>query len=218
MDEKQILETLKKVRDTSKKRKFTQSIDFSVILKEVDLNKPEGKIDLFITLPAPTGKETKICALVDKELTTQAREVFDKVIAKDEFSAWRGKSREMKKLAMNYDFFVAQATIMTDIAATFGKVLGSRGKMPNPKSGSIVPPKFDLSALKTKLQKTIRLQTKKQPVVTVLVGKESSEDQDIVKNALAVYNAIKNALPRGEQQIKKVVLKTTMSKPLVVGA
>ena len=83
MDEKQIIDTLKKLRENSKKRNFVQSIDFSVILKEVDLEKPEGKIDLFISLPADTGTKAKVCALVDKELSTQAREVFEMIITKN---------------------------------------------------------------------------------------------------------------------------------------
>jgi large subunit ribosomal protein L1 len=218
MDEKQIIDTLKKLRENSKKRNFVQSIDFSVILKEVDLEKPEGKIDLFISLPADTGTKAKVCALVDKELSTQAREVFDKIITKDEFSHWKGKNRELRKLANEYDYFVAQATIMTDIAATFGKVLGIKGKMPNPKAGCVVPPKFNLGPLREKLIHTIRLQTKKQPVISVTVGKENSSDENIAKNAMAVYSAIKAVLPRGDQQMKRIMLKTTMGKPLVVGA
>jgi large subunit ribosomal protein L1 len=216
MEEKQVLETLKKIKESPKKRNFVQSVDYSIILKEIDLNKPEGKIDIYITLPAPNGKVNKICALIDKELQTDANKVFDKVITKDEFSAYKNKNREIRKLAREYDFFVAQATIMTDIAAVFGKILGSAGKMPSPKAGCVVPPKFSLEPLKHKLMKTIRLRTNKQPVISALVGKEDSSEADIAKNVQAVYNAIKAVLPRGEQQIKKTYLKTTMGKPVAV--
>jgi large subunit ribosomal protein L1 len=50
------------------------------------------------------------------------------------------------------------------------------------------------------------------------VGKENSSDENIAKNAMAVYSAIKAVLPRGDQQMKRIMLKTTMGKPLVVGA
>ena len=215
MEQKEILEALKKLRTDSKQRKFKQSVDFSVVLKEFDLKNTENKIDEFIVLPNNLGKKVKVCALVDKDLVTQARETCDKVIAKEDFSQWAGKKSEMKKLATEFDYFIAQATIMTDIAATFGKVFGPKGKMPSPKSGCIVPPKFDLSLLVKKLQKTIRIQTKKQPVVSAIIGVEDMPDEELAKNIEFVFNTIQKKLPRAEQQIKKKYVKLTMSKPLI---
>ena len=215
MEQKEILEALKKLRTDSKQRKFKQSVDFSVVLKDFDLKNTENKIDEFIVLPNNLGKKVKVCALVDKDLVTQARETCDKVIAKEDFSQWAGKKSEMKKLASEFDYFIAQATIMTDIAATFGKVFGPKGKMPSPKSGCIVPPKFDLSLLVKKLQKTIRIQTKKQPVVSAIIGVEDMSDEELAKNIESVYGTISKKLPRGEQQIKKKYVKFTMSKPVM---
>lgn len=217
MEKQQILDALKKARE-SKKRNFEQSIDVSIVLKEFDMKKPDNKVDEVMALPAPAGKKVKICGLVDKELTTQSRESFDKTISKDEFADWNGKKRELKKLGRDYDYFVAQATIMTDIASTFGKIFGPIGKMPNPKAGCIVPPKVDLKVVRAKLDKQVKVQTKKQPVISVLVGKESSKDEDIAKNIEAVYNFTLNKLPRKEQQIKRVYIKTTMGEPVPIGA
>ena len=216
MEQKEVIEALKKLREESKERKFKQSVDFSIVLKEINLNSPEGKIDEFLVLPNEVGKKIKVCALVDKELTTQAREVCDRVISKDEFSDWAGNKKDIRKLASQYDYFIAQATIMTDIAATFGKVFGPKGKMPNPKAGCIVPPKVDLGVLVKRLQKMIRIQTKKQPVLSTIVGNEKMGDEDIAKNILSIYDFISKKLPRGDQQIKRKYIKFTMSKPVVL--
>ena len=218
MEKKEILEALQKAKKESKERKFNQSIDFSIVFKELDLNKPEGKIDDFLTLPNKVSKPVKICALVDKELTTTAGELFDKVIAKDEFSKVAGKKRELKKLAREYDFFIAQANIMTDVAATFGKIFGPVGKMPNPKAGCIVTPKSDLESLKDRLQRTVGIKNRKQPVVSMRVGAEDMDEEKVISNTLTAYDFIKRKLPRAEQQIKKTYIKLTMGKPIKIGA
>lgn len=217
MDTNTVLEALKKLRQTAKKRNFKQSIDFSIVLKDVDLNSTEGKIDEFVTLPAPLPKKAKICAFVDKDLVTEARKIFDKVISKEEFPQWQGNKKKIKALAKQFDYFVAQGTIMTDVAATFGKVLGPRGKMPNPKAGCVIPPKADLNILKQRLENTVRLRTNKQPVISTAVGNEDSKDEDLAKNILHIYEFIKKKLPRGDQQIKKTYIKMTMSEPVYIG-
>ena len=218
MEKKDILSALEKAKKETKKRNFKQAIDFSIVLKEVDLNKPEGKIDDFISLPNPTGRKTKVCGLVDKDLSTQSREVFDMTITKEEFSKYSGKLRDLKKLARAYDYFVAQATIMTDIAATFGKAFGPKGKMPSPKAGCIVQSKADLKVLNERLQKMVLIKTKKQPVISIKIGMEDSPDEEVADNAMAVYEFIKKRLPCGDQQIKKTYIKLTMGKPEVTGA
>jgi large subunit ribosomal protein L1 len=216
MERNQVLEALKKLREIAKKRNFKQSVDFSIVLKEVDLKNPDNRIDEFLVLKHPLGKKIKVCALVDKDLVVQAREACDFVISKDEFSKWAGKKKELKKLASEYDYFIAEATIMTDVAATFGKVFGPKGKMPSPKSGCIVTPKSDLKSLVERLQKMVRLQAKKQPVVSTIVGVEDMKDDDLADNILQVYDFIVKKLPRGEQQVKKKYIKLTMSKPVMI--
>ena len=217
MDTNKVLESLKKLRESGKKRNFKQSIDFAMILKEVDLNSVEGKIDEFYVLPVGTTRKNKICAFVDKDMTTEARKVFDKVIPKDEFHQWAGNKKGIKALVKQYDYFVAQGTIMTDVAATFGKVLGPKGKMPNPKAGCVIPPKIDFNNLKHRLENTIRIRANKQPVISVMVGSEEAKDEDIAKNIMSVYDFIKKKLPRGDQQIKKTYVKMTMSEPVYMG-
>jgi large subunit ribosomal protein L1 len=213
MENTKILEALKKARE-SKKRNFAQSVDFSVLLKEFDLKNPENKVDEFFTLPVNNGKKIKICGLVDKDLSTQSSEVFDRTIVKQEFPEWLNKKKEIKSLARDCDYFVAQSTIMTDIASVFGKILGPKGKMPSPKAGCIVPPKIDLKIIRHKLDNTVHIQTKKQPVVSVRIGTEKFSDEDLAKNIAAVYALIVSKLPRGEQQIRKVYVKTTMGEPI----
>ncbi len=147
----------------------------------------------------------------------EASKVCDKVVGANEFDKYKQDPKITKKLASEYDFFIAQANIMAQVAGAFGKVLGSRKKMPNPKAGCVVPPKFAMKPLYDKLQKTVRLLAKERPLLHVSVGTEKDDENHIIDNVLAVYNALTHSLPAEANNIKNVYLKYTMSKPVKVG-
>lgn len=213
MDKNLILDTIKKVKESSKKN-FVQKIDLVINLKGINLKKPEENIDLFVNLPNPPGKKIKICALVGKEMIDQAS-VFDKVIKKDDFQDYSDK-KIIKNLAKEYDLFVAQANLMADIAKVFGKTLGPRNRMPNPKSGGVFTIGMNLSEIKNKLDKTVRLKTRNEPIVKTYVGNQEMKDEDILDNVMAIYNSLTRALPQEEGNVKDVILKLTMGPPIKV--
>ena len=82
----------------------------------------------------------------------------------EDFEKYLKDRRSAKKLADEYHYFVAQANIMSKVAAAFGKVFGPKKKMPNPKAGQIVPPKANLEPITNNLRKKVRIQNKKAPV------------------------------------------------------
>lgn len=215
MDKKNFIESVKTLRKNYKKRNFVQSIDLIIALKNVNLKKPSDRISLIVKFPHGRGKAPKICALVDKMHIVEARKVFDKAIMVDGFS--KLKPKEAKKIVKTYDLFVAQANIMSQVATTFGKFLGPRGKMPDPKLGCVIPPQADLNKIKQNLMQSVKITVKKAPVLQVLIGIETMEDTQIVDNAFSIYDAVKKALPQSEHQIRKVYIKTTMGKPIKVG-
>ena len=214
MDKKKILETLKQLREKSSKRNFTQKIDLVLNLRNLNIKNSDENVDLFVNLPHAPGKKLKICALVGKEIEDQAK-IFDKVIKRDEFSNYDNK-KELKNLVKEFDYFVAQANLMTDVAKVFGKTLGPRNKMPNPKSGSVITQTSNLSELKLKLEKTVRLKTKNEPILKTYVGNETMKDEDLAENIIAIYDSVIKALPQGEGNLKNMILKLTMSNPIKV--
>lgn len=213
MDKQEVLSAMDALKKETPKRKFTQSYDLVVALKDLDFKKTEQQVDFFVTLQHDTGKKKKICAFVGPELIDESRQACDNTIVVDDFSKYT--KQQAKKLAQEYDFFIAQATVMTKVAASFGRYLGVRGKMPNPKAGCVVPPKgAGLKALGERLQKTLKISARKIPIIQVRIGTESMNPEHVAENVNYVYNQLIHHLPGERNNIKAVYLKLTMSKPV----
>ncbi|MFA6889160.1 MAG: hypothetical protein WC254_06715 [Candidatus Woesearchaeota archaeon] len=215
MDKAKILDTVKKLKADSKKRKFKQNVEVIITLQGLNLKKPEEQVEFFVTLPHVRGKSVKVCALIGPELKEEATKVCDKVILQQEFVEYADK-KKAKQLASEYDYFIAQANIMGQIAGTFGKIFGPRGKMPNPKAGCVVPPKGALKPLYDRLQKTLKVSAKTQLQVQCRIAHEGEEDAQIAENVEYLYSQLLQHLPNHDKNIKQVFLKLTMSKPIKV--
>jgi len=215
MDKKQFIEAIQALKALPK-RKFKQTYDFVINLRHLDLKKPEEQVETWVKLPFDKGKPTKIGALVGPELQEQAKTSCDLVIMHDKFQSYAANKKEVKKIARQYDYFIAQANIMPDVAKTFGRVFGPRGKMPNPKAGCVVPPNANLKALTENLRKTIKVSARLQPSVKVMVGKEDQADEQIAENMMAVYSSVVQKLPQEAFNIKTVMLKLSMSSPVTI--
>lgn len=213
-----VISTLKKLKETSPARKFSQSVDLILNLKELDLKKPEEQLDLWIPLAHDRGRPVRIAALVGPELLDQAKATCDTAIAHDEFKRFEGKKQDIKKLARDHDLFIAQANIMPDVAKYFGRVLGPRGKMPNPKAGCVVPPNANLKTLTEKLKRMLHVVAKTQLSAKCSVGKQDMLEEQLAENIMTVYNAAIHALPQEHNNIKSVMLKYSMGPVLRVGA
>ena len=216
MEKTKIVSAIKKLRTDSQKRKFKQNIEMVVTLTGLNLKKPEEQIEFFAMLPHTRGKAAKVCALIGPELKEEAEKVCDKIILQQEFPGFQNDKKRTKQLANEYDFFIAQANIMAQIAGTFGKVFGPRGKMPNPKAGCVVAPKATLKSLYDKLQKTVKINAKTQLQVQCRIANEEDNEEQIAENTESLYTQIVQHLPQHEANIKAVYLKLTMSKPVKV--
>ncbi|MDD9953844.1 MAG: hypothetical protein OXR66_05925 [Candidatus Woesearchaeota archaeon] len=193
------------------KKKFAQSYDLLFGLKDLNLKNPDEQVEFFATVPH-ASKKVKICALVGAEMIDDAKKDADHAVVQDDFQ--KLKKPQMRKLAKEYDFFVGQANIMPKIAGAFGRLLGPRGKMPNPKAGCIVPPKAPLKPLIERLQKIIKVSAKKAPSIQIRVATQDLSDAQVIENVKSVYDQVIHHLPKEENNVKAVYLKLTMSKPV----
>ncbi len=214
MDKKKIQEILNKAKE-GPKRNFKQSIDLIINLKGLNLKKPTDQVEFFTQLHFPAGKKKKICAIVGPELKAQSEKVCDKTITIDELPKYADK-KVLNKLASEYDYFIAQANFMAKVAAGLGRVLGPKGKMPNPKAGCVVPPNANLQVLYDKLQKTVKVSIKTSFSFKCIVGKEDMPEEQVAENIWAIHDAIVHHLPREKENIKSVLIKLTMGKPVKI--
>ncbi|MBI2630151.1 hypothetical protein HYW76_03540 [Candidatus Pacearchaeota archaeon] len=203
MENKTILEALKKLR-ANEKRKFPQTVDLIINLKNFDIKRES--VNLFLNLPHKI-KEIKVAAFLDKKSG-----IIDS-ITKPEFERYKDK-RVIKKLVKNYDFFMASASLMPAIASAFGRYLGSAGKMPSPQLG-IIKEELDSEIKKVveKMEKTIKVKSK-EPSLKFAIGNENMRDEDIAENIILAYNTILNSLSKKKENIKSIMLKFTMTKPI----
>ena len=202
MNETSVLKALEEVRKAPK-RKFVQTVDFVVVLQNIDFKIPANKIDLKITLPAGRGKEQRIGVFGDPDFLSKAKGADLKISDKE----LKKTPKEIRKVAEQVDFFVAQTTLMVEIGKNWGKFLSTRGKMPQP-----LPPGADPSPmiLKLKSMTVLRSRGNTPQSLSCAVGTENMKDEEIVKNVMAVYNALMEKLPAKENNLKTLILKTTM--------
>lgn len=203
---------LGELRKNLVKRKFPQSIDLVVKLREVDLKKPENRINEAIALPNPPDKALKICVIASGDLATRAKDAgADMLISRQDLENLGKDKKAARKLAVNYDFFIAEAPLMPLVGRGLGSFLGPRGKMPTP-----VPPNAPIEQVVSNHRKMVRVRMREQPVLQCRVGTENMPDDKLVENIQAVVSRIEQKLERGFKNIGEILLKATMSKPVKV--
>jgi large subunit ribosomal protein L1 len=213
IEKAKVLEAIKKSRE-GEKRNFSQTIELIINLKELDTKKEEGKIEEFIELPAGRGKPAKVCAFVGPELRDAAAKHCDVSVLSDDFEKY--DKRQIRKLARSCDFFIAQINVMPAIAKNFGRFLSPIGKMPSPKAGHVVLPKANIEPLIKILRKSVKVAIKKAPVFQTIIGNESMSDEELLQNTMAILERLKGKLPKGEHNIKAILIKSTMGSPVKV--
>jgi large subunit ribosomal protein L1 len=202
----EILEAVKKAKEESLPRNFTQSVDVVITIKDLDVKKPENRMDEEVLLPNGRGKEVKIAFIADGELALQAKNAgADLVINRPDLEDMGKDRKQAKKIANQHDFFVAQADMMPMVGRFLGPVLGPRKKMPKPVPATVKP-----EPIMERLKSTVKVRIKDQPVVQALVGSQDMEDELIAGNIEAVLGLLDQKLEKGRSQIKSMYVKTTM--------
>lgn len=186
-----------------KQRKFEQTVDLIINLQKFDIKKSQA--NFFASVPHKI-KDKKICAFLEvknKDIET---------ITPDDFKKYSDK-KELKKLVKNYDFFIAQASLMPKVATTFGRALGPAGKMPSPQLGILTDTNEKaINELKKKINSNLKIRIK-EPSIKIAAGKQNMKDEEIMENITAIYNAVLKTLPKEKDNIKNLEIKFTMTKP-----
>jgi large subunit ribosomal protein L1 len=203
--EKQTLNAVKKALENHKKRNFTETVDISINLKDVDLSVPKNRIQDDVILPNGRGRQVKVCVIGGNEMVGKAKTVADRVLTADELGKIADDKKQAKKMAGEFDFFIAEAPLMPVVGKRLGIVLAPRGKMPKP-----IQPGADPKPVIETLRKTVTVRSKDRKTFHAPVGTVDMPPEQIAENIDMVLKRITGKLERGSQNIRSVYVKTTM--------
>ncbi|MEM2865840.1 MAG: 50S ribosomal protein L1 [Candidatus Hadarchaeales archaeon] len=206
-------EAVKQAKEAGKGRKFKQGLELQVTLENLDLKKTEERISFEALLPHGNGRKRKVALFAEGEMALRAKEAgADLVLSRAELEELGKNPKKAKRLAREYDVFLAQPDLMPLAGRLLGRILGPRDKIPKP-----LPPNVNLQQVLERYRKLLFLRTRDQPAIRARIGSEEMPEEKVAENALSVLEALETALQKGKGRIKAVYLKTTMGKPVKLG-
>jgi large subunit ribosomal protein L1 len=209
LSNQQLAELVKKGKEQGSERKFTESVEVILNLKDVDPKKTDLNVNEIVYLPHPMTKRAKICFIGSGDMALRAKNAkVDSVVDPSQLENYAGSKKDAKKLARSYDFFLADTALMPRVGKILGQSLGPKGKIPTP-----VPTNAPVEAMIQRMRTAIRVRARGSLGVAAKVGDRSLSEADLAENILAVVQAVQKKLPNGDRNIKTIMVKTTMGKP-----
>ena len=203
--EEKITQAIKGALENARERKFVESVDITFTIKDVDLKNPNNRIKEEIRLPSGRGKELKIAMFAAGEAATKAKGAGIHVFTPQEIEDFGGQKGKAKKMANSFDFFLSEVPHMGLIGRYLGVVLGPRGKMPRP-----VPPTLDPAAIAAGLKSTVVVKSGDRMTFHAAIGTAKQSQEELVANAMAIFNRVTSKLERGIGNIRSLYIKTSM--------
>lgn len=192
------VELVKKLSNT----KFNESVDAAVKLG-VDPRHADQMVRGTVILPHGTGKEVKVLVLTRGPKETEAKEAGADYVGFDEYI------KKIQEGWLDFDVAVATPDVMPEVGK-LGKILGSRGLMPNPKSGTVT---VDVGKVVKELKAgKIQFRVDKAGIIHASIGKASFENQKLIENFKALLSTILRLKPASAkgQYVRSIYLSSTM--------
>jgi large subunit ribosomal protein L1 len=188
--------------------KFSETVDVAINLG-VDPRKSDQIVRGATTLPNGSGKDVRVCVFAQGEAAEAAKAAGAELVGMDELAD------DIKAGNMNFDVVIASPDAMR-VVGMLGKVLGPRGLMPNPKSGTVTP---DVAtAVKNAKAGQVRFRADKNGIVHGGIGVVSFDTLALKENLEALMVDLAKAKPASAKgvYVKKVTISSTMGPGLLV--
>ncbi|UUA71004.1 50S ribosomal protein L1 [Cellvibrio sp. QJXJ] len=188
--------------------KFAETVDVSISLG-IDPRKSDQSVRGATTLPHGNGKSVRVAVFTQGANAEAAKAAGAEYVGMDDLAA------EIKAGKMDFDVVIASPDAMR-VVGQLGQVLGPRGLMPNPKTGTVTPDV--LTAVKNAKAGQVRYRAEKGGIVHGGLGKISFDTIAIKENLEALVADLKKSKPATSKGIylKKIYLSTTMGPGLVI--
>jgi len=212
---------IKKEGFKDKVRKFDETIDLIINLKDINLNDPKQRIDKELILPNNiiTEDNPNMCVIASDEILLEAKNFgLDTLDTEGLAVLDREEKKYKKKFVKKFEFFIVEDKNMRDVARFLARFLGPAGKMPKPfPSGyGIISSVSDLKTAIERYKKIIRIQVKKDPVLQVKIGKKSMKMDKILENMKTVVDYVADQMPHKYNNFRSMFIKTTMGHPIKI--
>jgi large subunit ribosomal protein L1 len=188
--------------------KFTESVDVAVNLG-VDARKSDQVVRGATTLPHGTGSEVRVAVFTQGANAEKAKAAGADLVGMEDLA------EQVKAGNLDFDVVIASPDAMR-VVGQLGQILGPRGLMPNPKTGTVTP---DVEgAVKNAKAGQVRFRTDKNGIVHGAIGKVTFDPAAIKENLEALLGDLKRAKPAAAKGVylKKITLSTTMGPGLVI--
>jgi len=188
--------------------KFPETVDVAVNLG-VDPRKSDQIVRGATTLPMGSGKQVRVCVFAQGDAAEAAKAAGAELVGMDELAA------DIKAGNMDFDVVIASPDAMR-VVGMLGKVLGPRGLMPNPKSGTVTP---DVATAVTNAKAgQVRFRADKNGIVHGGIGVISFDAGDLKQNLEALMSDLAKAKPASAKgvYVKKVTVSSTMGPGLQI--
>ncbi|MCF2902699.1 50S ribosomal protein L1 [Pseudoalteromonas sp. SSMSWG5] len=188
--------------------KFVESVDVAVNLG-IDARKSDQNVRGATVLPNGTGREVRVAVFTQGANADAAKEAGAELVGMEDLADL------VKKGEMNFDVVVASPDAMR-VVGQLGQILGPRGLMPNPKTGTVTPNVAE--AVKNAKAGQVRYRNDKNGIIHTTIGKVDFTAEQLQQNLEALIVALKKAKPSQAKgtYVKKVTISTTMGAGVAV--
>lgn len=188
--------------------KFDETVDVAIHLG-IDVKKSDQAVRGAVVLPAGTGKTTRVAVVADGDAARAAQDAGADKVGFEDFIA------EIMAGATDFDVLIATPDAMRKLAAA-GRILGPRGLMPNPKTGTVAAD--PAAAVKDAKAGQVRYRADKGGIVHAAVGKASFPAADLKKNIESLIAALKKSKPAAAKGVylRRMSLSATMGRAVAV--
>ncbi|MCL2916534.1 50S ribosomal protein L1 [Shewanella corallii] len=188
--------------------KFVESVDVAVNLG-VDPRKSDQNVRGATVLPHGTGREVRVAVFTQGANAEAAKEAGAELVGMEDLA------EQVKAGEMNFDVVIASPDAMR-VVGMLGQILGPRGLMPNPKTGTVTPNVAE--AVKNAKAGQVRYRNDKNGIIHTTIGKVDFEPAQLKENLEALLSALKKAKPAAAKGVfvKKVTISTTMGAGVAV--
>ena len=190
-----------------KPRKFCQTIELQIVLKDYDTQR-DKRFAGTVRLPHPPRQNMKVCVLGDAAHCEEAKEAGISCLDVEALKKFNKNQKLVKKLARQYDAFLASQSLMSQIPKLLGPALNRAGKFP-----TLLTRNEKLVDKVNEVKCNIKFQLKKVLCMGLAIGNMNMSDVEIRQNVTLAINFLVSLLKKNWNNIQTLHIKATMGPP-----